>query len=77
MLTARDDTRNKVGALDAGADDYLTKPFVSEELLARIRALTRRSGQAKSVHIETDGLTIDLLSRHGWSEDERIELSSR
>jgi CheY-like chemotaxis protein len=38
MLTARDDTRNKVGALDAGADDYLTKPFVFEELLVRVRA---------------------------------------
>ena len=77
MLTARDDTRNKVGALDAGADDYLTKPFVFEELLARVRALTRRAGQAASAQIETDGLTIDLLSRHAWREDERIELSSR
>ena len=77
MLTARDDTRNKVGALDAGADDYLTKPFVFEELLARVRALTRRAGQAGSAQIETDGLTIDLLSRHAWREDEKIELSSR
>jgi DNA-binding response OmpR family regulator len=77
MLTARDDTRNKVGALDAGADDYLTKPFVFEELMARVRALTRRSGQAASALIQTDGLTIDLLSRHAYREDERIELSSR
>ena len=77
MLTARDDTRNKVGALDAGADDYLTKPFVFEELLARVRALTRRSGQAASAFIQTDGLTIDLLSRHACRGDERIELSSR
>jgi DNA-binding response OmpR family regulator len=46
MLTVRDDTRNKVGALDAGAEDYLTKPFVFEELLARVRALTRRSIQS-------------------------------
>ena len=46
MLTARDDTRNKVGALDAGADDYLTKPFVFEELLARVRAdATRGPGR--------------------------------
>ena len=43
MLTARDDTRNKVGALDAGADDYLTKPFVFEELLARVRSLAART----------------------------------
>src|SRR5215203_2539937 len=77
MLTARDDTRNKVDALDAGADDYLTKPFVFEELLARVRALTRRSGQAESAQIQTDGLTIDLLSRHAWRGDQRIELSSR
>jgi DNA-binding response OmpR family regulator len=77
MLTARDDTRNKVDALDAGADDYLTKPFVFEELLARVRALTRRSGQAESAQIQTDGLTIDLLSRHAWRDDEKIELSSR
>jgi DNA-binding response OmpR family regulator len=77
MLTARDDTPNKVGALDAGADDYLTKPFVFEELLARVRALTRRSGQPESTQIQTDGLRIDLLSRHAWRDEEKIELSSR
>jgi DNA-binding response OmpR family regulator len=77
MLTARDDTRNKVGALEAGADDYLTKPFVFEELLARIRALTRRSGQTTSAQIQADDLRIDLLSRHAWRRDERIDLSSR
>ena len=77
MLTARDDTENKVGALDAGADDYLTKPFVFEELLARIRALTRRADQLESSQIKTDGLTIDLLSRNAWNEGEKIELSSR
>jgi DNA-binding response OmpR family regulator len=77
MLTARDDTHNKVGALDAGADDYLTKPFVFEELLARIRALTRRSGQPAAAQIQTDDLRIDLLSRHAWRKDKRIDLSSR
>ena len=76
MLTARDDTRNKVGALDAGADDYLTKPSCSRSYW-RAFALTRRAGQAGSAQIETDGLTIDLLSRHAWREDEKIELSSR
>ena len=77
MLTARDDMRNKVGALDEGADDYLTKPFVFEELLARIRALTRRTGQPEASRLKTDGLTIDLLSRHAWRGDRKIELSSR
>jgi DNA-binding response OmpR family regulator len=77
MLTARDDTRNKVGALDAGADDYLTKPFVFEELLARIRALTRRSGQPASAQIQADDLRIDLLSRYAWRKGKRIDLSSR
>jgi DNA-binding response OmpR family regulator len=77
MLTARDDIRNKVGALDAGADDYLTKPFVFEELLARVRALTRRSRQPASAQIQADDLRIDLLSRHAWRKDEKIELSSR
>jgi DNA-binding response OmpR family regulator len=77
MLTARDDLRNKVGALDAGADDYLTKPFVFEELLARVRAVTRRASQPESAQIRTNGLKIDLLSRHAWRGDEKIELSSR
>src|SRR5215213_10255505 len=77
MITARDDTRNKVGALDAGADDYLTKPFVFEELLARVRALTRCSRQPASAQIQTDDLRIDLLSRYAWRKDEKIELSSR
>ena len=77
MLTARDDTQSKVGALDAGADDYLTKPFVFEELLARVRALTRRTDQPESSQIESEGLKIDLLSRHAWLGDRRIDLSSR
>ena len=54
-----------------------TKPFVFEELLARIRALTRRSGQPASAQIQTDDLRIDLLSRHAWRKDKRIDLSSR
>ncbi len=77
MLTARDDLQNKVGALDGGADDYLTKPFVFEELLARMRALTRRADQPRAAHIEIDRLRIDLLSRRAWRGEERVELSSR
>jgi DNA-binding response OmpR family regulator len=66
MLTARDDLLNKVTALNAGADDYLTKPFALEELLARIRALTRRIEQPESVWLKAGDLRIDLLSRRAW-----------
>ncbi len=77
MLTARDNLQNKVGALDAGADDYLTKPFAFEELLARIRALTRRTDQPRASLIETGDLRVDLLSRRVWRGDKQIDLSSR
>jgi DNA-binding response OmpR family regulator len=77
MLTARDDLLNKVTALNAGADDYLTKPFEFEELLARIRALTRRIEQPESVLLKAGDLRIDLLSRRAWRGDKSIELSSR
>ena len=77
MLTARDGLQDKVGALNSGADDYLTKPFVFEELLARIRALSRRADQQRSSQITAGDLRIDLLSRHAWRGDKKIELSSR
>ena len=77
MLTARDDLQNKVSALDSGADDYLTKPFIFEELLARIRALTRRADQQRSSQISADDLKIDLLSHRAWRGEKKIELSSR
>jgi DNA-binding response OmpR family regulator len=77
MLTARDDLQNKVRALDAGADDYLTKPFAFEELLARIRALTRRVDQPASAQIEAGDLRIDLLSRRAQRGQRPLELSSR
>jgi DNA-binding response OmpR family regulator len=63
MLTARDDVRKKVHALDAGADDYLAKPFDLEELPARMRALTRRADQPPSSTIEAGNLKVDLCSR--------------
>jgi DNA-binding response OmpR family regulator len=77
MLTARDDLQHKVRALNAGADDYLTKPFAFEELLARMRALLRRADQPRSAQIEAGDLGIDLLSRRVRRGDRAIELSSR
>ena len=77
MLTARDDLANKLRALDAGADDYLTKPFAFEELLARIRALTRRADQASASHLDVGDVRLDLLARRAWRGDQPVELSNR
>ncbi len=77
MLTARDDVQNKVSALEAGADDYLTKPYVLEELVARIRAMTRRSDQARSSEVKAGDIRLDLLSRRCWRDQTPVDLSSR
>ena len=60
MLTARDDVRDKIRGLDKGADDYMTKPFVPEGLLARIRALSRRQGEVLLEEISMEDLTLSL-----------------
>ncbi len=62
MLTVRDSVKDKIEGLDAGADDYLTKPFAFEELLARVRSLLRRSGSAKSTKLTVADLELDLQS---------------
>lgn len=71
LLTAKDETSDKVTGLDLGADDYLTKPFDSDELLARIRALSRRQGIVCSNKITYGDITLDLstasLSKEGKS----------
>jgi DNA-binding response OmpR family regulator len=77
MLTARDDLDSKLSALDGGADDYLTKPFAFEELLARIRALTRRADQRQASSIEWDDLRIDLLSHRVWRGGQPVRLARR
>jgi len=74
MLTARDAVRDRVAGLEAGADDYLVKPFANEELVARVRALLRRAG----VGVETIGfadLELDLLTRDARRNGREIELS--
>jgi two-component system phosphate regulon response regulator PhoB len=64
MLTARDAVRDRVSGLDSGADDYLTKPFSTQELLARIRALLRRKApQALDAAVEVNGLKLDPATR--------------
>lgn len=60
MLTARDEIPDKVQGLDCGADDYMTKPFVPDELLARIRALSRRQGDVVLEELDFDDLTLSL-----------------
>ena len=77
VLTGRDNLESKVKALNAGADDYMTKPFAFEELLARIRALLRRADQPSATWLEAGALKLDLLSRRAWLGDEEIELSTR
>jgi DNA-binding response OmpR family regulator len=77
MLTARDDQKNTINALYAGADDYLTKPFAFEVLLARIRAVTRRFDQAESSQIRAGNLRLDLLAQRVWRGDDLVDLSNR
>jgi two-component system KDP operon response regulator KdpE len=77
VLTARDDQSEKVRALDAGADDYVTKPFDTEELLARIRAALRRVPNAvpQPVVVRVDDLEIDLARRLVMRGDEPVHLT--
>jgi two-component system response regulator MprA len=74
MLTARDTVRDKVIGLEAGADDYLVKPFANEELVARVRALLRRSGAAAEKLSFAD-LELDLLTRDARRGEQEISLS--
>ena len=77
LLTALDSIENKVNGLDAGADDYLVKPFAYDELLARLRVLLRRrSGQTTNV-LEYGGLVMDLNSRTVTRDGTEINLSSK
>jgi DNA-binding response OmpR family regulator len=77
VLTARDTTSEKVHVLDAGASDYMTKPFALDELLARVRLLARRSGQAASSLLRSGDLALDLRSRRVTRAGEIIELTTR
>jgi two-component system response regulator MprA len=76
MLTARDAVRDRVVGLEAGADDYLVKPFANEELVARVRALLRRTGGgAGSERMAFADLELNLLTRDARRGEREIELS--
>jgi heavy metal response regulator len=77
MLTARDAITDKVSGLDGGADDYLTKPFHFEELLARIRALLRRDSEAKTSIIQIGDLHIDMASHEVKRAGKQVLLSAK
>jgi two-component system OmpR family response regulator len=77
MLTARDAVEDRVHGLDAGADDYLTKPFSLAELLARLRALARRGPVERPTVLEVGDLRLDPATHEVWRGDHEIELSAR
>jgi two-component system, OmpR family, response regulator len=77
MLTARDAVADRVAGLDAGADDYLPKPFSFAELLARLRALARRGAAQRPVELEVGDLRLDPATRQVWRGETEIELSGK
>jgi DNA-binding response OmpR family regulator len=77
VLTARDDIRDKVEGLDAGSDDYVTKPFKLEELLARIRVRLREGKPAEPVILEAAGVTLDLRARSATVDGRSVSLTAR
>jgi two-component system OmpR family response regulator len=77
MLTARDAIGDRVVGLDAGADDYLTKPFSFEELLARLRALTRRAPAERPVTVEVGNLRLDPAAHRAWRGETELVLSAK
>ena len=77
MLTARDSVADRVTGLDRGADDYLAKPFSFAELLARLRALTRRGRPERPTELVAGDLRLDPASRRAWRADQEIALSAK
>ena len=77
LLTARAEVADKVAGLDVGADDYLTKPFAVEELVARVRALLRRGAAAAPPRLAIADLTLDPVTREVTRAGKRIDLTAR
>ena len=77
MLTAKGDTEDRVKGLDLGADDYLAKPFSLDELMARLRALLRRSGSPCTTVLQVGSLKLDTVSRMVTKAGKALELTPR
>jgi Response regulators consisting of a CheY-like receiver domain and a winged-helix DNA-binding domain len=77
MLTARDAITDRVDGLDAGADDYLTKPFAFDELLARLRAVARRGSTPRPAVLVAGDLRLDPASHRAWRSETELDLSTR
>ena len=77
MLTARDGVDDRIRGLDAGADDYLTKPFSFGELAARVRALIRRGGVDRPTVLQVGDLVLDPASRRAWRGEDELTLSTK
>jgi DNA-binding response OmpR family regulator len=77
VLTARADPQDRVAGLEAGADDYLPKPFHFEELIARIRVRLRAGGSAEQTQLRVGDVSLDLRTRWATVGDETVELSAR
>jgi two-component system, OmpR family, response regulator QseB len=77
MLTARDDVRDKVAGLEGGADDYITKPFRFEELLARVRVQLREDGRKTETTLVVGSVSLDLRSRKASVDGKDVELTAR
>jgi DNA-binding response OmpR family regulator len=77
MLTAKDTVEDIVAGLESGSDDYLTKPFAFTELLARVRALLRRSEMDRGAEIRFSDLRIDPVTHKVWRGDKEIDLTAK
>ena len=77
FLTARDELDDKITGLEGGADDYMTKPFRFEELLARVRVRLRDDGSREQSRLEVGGITLDIRSRQATVDGEQVTLTAR
>jgi DNA-binding response OmpR family regulator len=77
MLTAAGGLRDRVAGLNLGADDYLGKPFAFDELVARLRALSRRAGTPRPPVLRRHDVKLDPASRHAWRQSRELELTNK